>query len=214
MRPAPSRPDIRSHILDTAFGLLSDHGVAWLTQPRVSQAAGVRQSHLTYYFPTRGDLLAGVARHFMDSLSGPLLTGAQRGTLSAEHLPGVLSSALTDRRPIRAILGLIAAADEDPRLRKALRGIVRLIRARLATLFAMLSLPNDAQSVALVHTFIVGAGVLHHARADAGARREAEAALSFITVLLPTLHRPPPAHRKRSATTRRGARILPKEARS
>jgi len=205
VRPA-SRADVRTHILDTAFGLLAEHGVAWLTQTRVSKAAGVRQSHLTYYFPKRGDLLAGVAQHFMESTSEVWLARAKQGTLGAHQLPGVLTEALTDRRSIRAMLGLISAADEDPQIRVALRGIVRLIRARLTALFGMLSMPNDAQSVALAHTFIVGAAVLHHARADESARREAEAAVRFIAALLPTLRSTAQAGRRPQAASRRRSR--------
>ena len=37
-------------------------GSSGFKQPRVAAEAGLRQSHLTYYFPTRADLLAGVAR--------------------------------------------------------------------------------------------------------------------------------------------------------
>ena len=205
VRPA-SRVDVRTHILDTAFALLAEHGVAWLTQPRISKAAGVRQSHLTYYFPRRADLLAGVAQHFMENISGTWLAQAKQGTLAVHQLPGVLTQALTDRRPIRAMLGLISAADEDPHIREALRGIVRLIRARLAALFAMLSLPNDASSVALVHTFMVGAAVLHHARADESARREAEVAVRFIVALLPTLCSTVPAGRRPRIRSRRRSR--------
>jgi AcrR family transcriptional regulator len=204
-RPA-SRADVRTHILDTAFGLLAGHGVAWLTQTRVSKAAGVRQSHLTYYFPRRGDLLAGVAQHFMESISETWLARAKQGTLGAHQLPGVLTEALTDRRSIRAMLGLISAADEDPQIREALRGIVRLIRTRLAALFGMLSMPNDAESVALAHTFIVGAAVLHHARADESARREAEVAVRFIAALLPTLRSTAPAGRRPRVGSRRRSR--------
>lgn len=200
---AATGADVRTHILDTAFGLLAEHGVAWLTQPRVSKAAGVRQSHLTYYFPRRGDLLAGVAQCFLERTSGVWLARAKQGTLGARQLPGVLTEALTDRRSIRAMLGLISAADEDPQIREALRGIVRLVRARLAALFGMLSIPNDAKSVALAHTFIVGAAVLHHARADAGARREAEVAVRFIAALLPTLHSTALAARGPSVGSRR-----------
>ena len=209
VRPA-SRADIRTHILDAAFGLLAEHGVAWLTQPRVSKAAGVRQSHLTYYFPRRGDLLVGVARHFMDSVLGTWLAHAKQGKISAHQLPAVLAEALTDRRRMRAMLGLISAADEDPKIREALRGVVRLVRERLATLFGVLSLPNDAESVALAHTFIVGAAVLHHARADESARREAEVAVRFIVALLPTLRGTAAATRSPRVGSRRRDRS-PKE---
>ena len=196
-----TRADIRTRILQTAFGLLADHGVAWLTQPRVSRAAGVRQSHLTYYFPRRADLLAGVARYFVESHSGIWLARAKQGKLGVNRLPGVLTEALTDRRSVRAMLGIISAADEDPQIRDALRDLVRLIRERLAALLGVLSMPNDPGSVALVHTIIVGAAVLHHARADARARHEADMAVRFIAALLPTLH-VPAARRPRGGSRR------------
>jgi AcrR family transcriptional regulator len=188
-----SRPDVRTRILDTAFGLLADHGVAYLTQPRVSRAAGVRQSHLTYYFPTRGDLLVGVARHSMEALAGPLLDRAQSGRVTPAQLPAILTQALTDRRRVRAVLGLIVTADEDPEVREALRELLKMVRAQLAEVFAALGMPSDPDSVALVHTFVVGAAVLHHARADEAGRREAEAAVRFITGAGSTLHAAPRA---------------------
>lgn len=188
LAPAPDRrPDIRTHILDTAFGLLADHGVAYLTQPRVSKAAGVRQSHLTYYFPTRSDLLAGVARHSMEILAGPLIDQAQRGALTAASLPVILTGALTDRRRIRAVLGLVVTADEDPKVRDALRELLGLVRQRLGEMFEPMGLPNDPASLALLHTFVVGAAVLNHAQANEAGHREAEAAARFIAELLPSL---------------------------
>ncbi len=181
--PAPTapRPDVRTRILDTAFGLLAEHGVAYLTQPRVSRAAGVRQSHLTYYFPTRGDLLVGVARHSMEILAGPLLEDAQRGAVTPDQIPAILTQALTDRRRIRAVLGLIVTADEDPKVRDALRELLKMVRARISGVFATLGMPADPDTIALIHTFVVGAAVLHHARADETGRREAEMAVRFIT---------------------------------
>jgi AcrR family transcriptional regulator len=183
----PTRPDVRARILETAFGLLSGHGVAYLTQPRVSRAAGVRQSHLTYYFPTRADLIAALARYSIDILAGPMVAQAERGAITKAQLPGILFEAMSDRRRIRAILGLVAAADEDEDVRKALDELIGMVRARLARLFAVLGLPHDADSVALVHSFIIGAAVLHHARADARARREAKNAVRFVITTLPRL---------------------------
>jgi AcrR family transcriptional regulator len=47
---------IRRRILEAALDLVTTEGVAALTQPRVARLAGVRQSHLTYYFPRKSDL--------------------------------------------------------------------------------------------------------------------------------------------------------------
>jgi AcrR family transcriptional regulator len=54
--------DVRERLLEAALRLLAESGAHELTQPKVAKAAGVRQSHLTYYFPTRGELLQEVAR--------------------------------------------------------------------------------------------------------------------------------------------------------
>jgi AcrR family transcriptional regulator len=182
-----TRTDVRQRILQTAFGLLADHGVSWLTQPRVSRAAGVRQSHLTYYFPTRGDLLVGLARYSLEVLAGPLQAQAEMGALDPAQLPEILFHALSDRRRIRAILGLVHAADEDEKVRDALRELIPLVRSRLGGLFGALGLPNDAHSMAVLHSFVVGAAVLYHARADKAASTEARAVVRSVAALMPQL---------------------------
>ena len=96
----------------------------------------------------------------------------------------LLTLALTDRRRIRTLLGLIAAADEDPTVRDSLRGLVRMVRDRLGQLLEAVGLPHDPQTLALLHTVIVGAGVLHHARADDEAHAEAGRILETLTGLL------------------------------
>ena len=86
--PAPGA-DVKTRILQAALGVLAEHGAAELTQPKVARAAGVRQSHLTYYFPTRADLLLAVAEHSVGSLMAALTHGAQAG---ASRSPGWVSS--------------------------------------------------------------------------------------------------------------------------
>ena len=58
--------NVKEAILVAGQELLRESGVAALTQPKVARAAGIKQSHLTYYFPTRADLLLGVAEHSID----------------------------------------------------------------------------------------------------------------------------------------------------
>ena len=77
--------DARTKILDAALGLLAKGGAQELTQPRICKAAGVRQSHLTYYFPTIRDLLEGVAKYTLDSMTAELAKqrpGAAPGLLA------------------------------------------------------------------------------------------------------------------------------------
>jgi AcrR family transcriptional regulator len=58
--------DRRQDIINASLAVLRESGYSGFTQPRVAAEAGLRQSHLTYYFPTRVDLLAGVARVAID----------------------------------------------------------------------------------------------------------------------------------------------------
>lgn len=56
--PTQKRPklDLRTQILEAALRVVETQGIAALTQPKVAVEAGLRQSHLTYYFPRRSDL--------------------------------------------------------------------------------------------------------------------------------------------------------------
>ena len=169
--------DVRDRILDAALSLLAQGGVQELTQPRVARAAGVRQSHLTYYFPTRADLLQAVAYRSIDALAGPLLRSAQRGTLGPGALPDALARAITDTGRTRTMLGLVASADRDPAVRQRLRRLIREVRARLGAVMNATGATTDASGVAFLHTLLVGAAVLYLARNSVAARREARDAL-------------------------------------
>src|SRR6185295_1027703 len=97
--------DVRSRILEAALGLLAGGGAHELTQPRVAKAAGVRQSHLTYYFPTRGELLQEVARYSIGKLAGQLAHSRPRSIADS------IAAAAADKRRSRVMLGLVTAAD-------------------------------------------------------------------------------------------------------
>lgn len=58
--------DRRQDIINASLAVLRQSGYSGFTQPRVAAGVGLRQSHLTYYFPARIDLLAGVARAAVD----------------------------------------------------------------------------------------------------------------------------------------------------
>ena len=68
--------DRRQDIIEAGLATLREHGYAGFTQPRVAARAGLRQSHLTYYYPTRIDLLTAVGRAAIDRqlAAGPCRT--------------------------------------------------------------------------------------------------------------------------------------------
>jgi AcrR family transcriptional regulator len=164
--------DVRSRIVQAALGLLAEGGE--LTQPRVSRAAGVRQSHLTYYFPTVTDLLQAVARHSFEHLAAELGAAGRRRTPS---IAAAMAKATSDKRRVRMMLGLVTAADRDPSLKPRMRAFVKELRGRIAPMLAAAGLEVSDQNMAFMHTVVVGAAVLQLARDNAEARREARAVL-------------------------------------
>lgn len=167
--------DVRTRILEAALRLLGEGGAASITQPRVSKEAGVRQSHLTYYFPTVTDLLQAVARHSFQSLSKELTGADARGR--AASLAEAIAKATRDKRRVRVMLALVQSADRDATLKPGMRRFIRELRAGIEPLLRSAGLEATPQDVAFLHAVVVGCAVLQLARDDASAREEAGAVL-------------------------------------
>jgi AcrR family transcriptional regulator len=152
--------DIRKKVLDAATELLGDHGLRKLTQPQVAKRAGVRQSHVTYYFPRRSDLIAAVARSYSDSVAGEVLQKmqtAQAGTL-AESLSAFTTTLIGDRRRTRTLIGLLVASEEDAELRaQMLEGVLAL----RAVMEQVIGVPPGDPAAAVLQATIWGLSVQH-----------------------------------------------------
>jgi AcrR family transcriptional regulator len=153
--PAPAQ-DARQRLLAAALAVLREEGFHALTQTRVAVRCGLRQSHLTYYFPRRADLLMAVAEVVAAQVQASVAAQADAPALDLDGLRRVLRAQLADREVPRLMLSLLAAADEDPRLRDRLRqfhaGIAATLRGALAR--AGLEPPEDA--LALFHASLIG----------------------------------------------------------
>lgn len=126
--PSTVTGDVRERILDAALAVLREDGVQRLTQVQVAKRAGVRQSHLTYYFPSRTDLLDATATRFVDTLAagiGRALRG-QAGA-GARTTLAHLAKAIAEPGHMRMFIGVVVEADQDPDVRAILlRGIERM----------------------------------------------------------------------------------------
>jgi AcrR family transcriptional regulator len=161
-----------------------DSGVAALTQPRIAQAAGVRQGHLTYYFPTRTALLEGVVQYMMEGmLQGMQAIARTHAGKGADALARAVGEAIADPRRARVMLALVVASDEEPGIKVWLREFIGHLRERIGQVLAEAGL--DKSRVALFHSLLVGAAILNVARDDEHSRREARstvrAALELLT---------------------------------
>jgi AcrR family transcriptional regulator len=152
----------RQKIIQSGVELLQTQGIAALTQPRVARAAGVSQGNLTYHFPTRNDLLLAVAEAAIEGVLGHLKNiaidpaGGDLGTVLGELIPR--------QAPVRVMLGLIVAAEDNPALRAALDGLFTRVRRGITGLLEARGLGGTPEHALIAHAAFVGLAVMNHAR--------------------------------------------------
>lgn len=151
--------DKRQHIIGCALAELGESGFAAFSQLRVAKRAGLRQSHLTYYFPTRLDLLIAVAETAMDrqiaSLDG-LLAQSQPGQGAAS-----IALLLGRKENARVLLALVQGADQEPRLKTLFDDLATRMRQRAGVMLARIhGEPVPAVHHFLLHALCVGLAVL------------------------------------------------------
>jgi AcrR family transcriptional regulator len=107
--------NVRQRILDAALDIVEARGIMALTQPKVAKAAGLRQSHLTYYFPRKADLCAALldASHDRAAKKRKSKPASKDPASIFEQLAGVMF----DRRRMQFFLGIVLATSDEPELR-------------------------------------------------------------------------------------------------
>ncbi|MEM8786114.1 MAG: TetR/AcrR family transcriptional regulator [Pseudomonadota bacterium] len=108
---------LRDDILAAAMGVLRVHGVKHLSQARVAKEVGIRQSHLTYYFPKRVDLISALLQDHIDKAS-LRLDAASSGEVP--DMQAALEMLCSNRERMRFFLGLIIEADQNDELKAML----------------------------------------------------------------------------------------------
>ena len=148
---------IRARILDAAMAILHEDGIQGLSQVQVARRAKVRQSHLTYYFPKRHDLVEAVSARFVDGIVRGFGTAAGD---SSKGDPGEalrrMARTIADEGHMRMFTGVIVEADGDPELRAML---VRLARSLQATLADRLGGDDAMERARLVLASLWGIGL-------------------------------------------------------
>ena len=180
MKPAAN---VKGAILIAGETLLKEKGIAALTQPKVARAAGIKQSHLTYYFPTRAKLLLGIAEHTvsmaMAHIARCLAENPRRDTLAT-----TLSEIMITGLPPRVVIGLIVAADAEPGIRQPLCDLIADVRARIQSLLVTAGLAASADAALLFHATVVGLAVMHQARLSPESAIEVDGGVASMLKLL------------------------------
>jgi AcrR family transcriptional regulator len=144
--PDESR-DLRTEILTAAARLVMRHGVRGLTTTQVAREVGVRQSHLTYYFPTKRELLHAVMLRFLDGMLGHLETASARGLREGLR---ELHAMVTAPDHMRLLAGVAVEAETDEDLREVLREAVGHFDGTLARILGLE--PDDPATRQLMAT--------------------------------------------------------------
>src|ERR1700690_4598318 len=104
-------PDRRESLIEAAIAAVREGGYSALTQPKVAARAGMSQSHLTYYFPTRSDLVKAVAERIVSMQFERM--DAQGAPLSQETALRNVTALVTATATTRVFMALVLAADAE-----------------------------------------------------------------------------------------------------
>ena len=164
-------PDRRGAIVAAALEVIGESGPGGFTQPRVAARAGLRQSHLTYYFPTRDDLLVAVADEAVRRRIA-VLADAQAAADGPRAQVAALAGVLTSPEHTRILLALTQAADQDEAVRRSFDVLAAGVGPLGAELLQAAGIQADPVDVALLQAVSTGVAVLSLARSGDAAVAE------------------------------------------
>lgn len=110
---------MREEILSAAMRILQMHGIKKFSQAKVAKEAGMRQSHLTYYFPKKADLIAALLQQHIQQADNRLSATDQ--DIRQSDMLSALNMLANNRTRMRFFMSLILEADEQPDLQKMLQ---------------------------------------------------------------------------------------------
>jgi AcrR family transcriptional regulator len=153
----PATAPARIRILTAGVEVLHSEGFSALTQQAVAEKAGVRQSHITYYFPTRLDLLRATAQFGAECMMNPISTAAISGEVSFEQFRELLLPDLSDRNWWRLMTALVNACSESEGIRNWIAQFDAQIRDRLRDGFKAFGVVLSDLDVEFLHASYIGA---------------------------------------------------------
>jgi AcrR family transcriptional regulator len=172
--------DRRALLIQAGLDILAEEGLAGFTQARVAARVELKQGHLTYYFPTRTDLLAAVARVAVERQLAAV-AATVGGLTTPDQAVAVIATVLRRHENSRMLMALAQGADQEPEVRALFNELTNGFVTQLAALLARLGLPHAEAHADLLHALIVGLSVidLGTSRPRGAARTQAVLAATF-----------------------------------
>lgn len=163
----------RDKLLTAALDLLLTEGIQAFTQANVAQRAGVRQSHLTYYFPTRNQLLVAVVEAGTTAVLQEL--GACDAVLPADvsQFRDRMAGHVSDTRMPRLMLALVVASEEDQALKNWKAEFDAQFLMRMREALQHYGWRARDEELTLFHMSLIGIAVHNLARSTPESARDA-----------------------------------------
>ena len=152
--PGDTKEGVKQRILRTALELIQTEGFFALTQKRVAKLACVRQSHLTYYFPTRSDLLKAVGEESRNILLEAL---GNQGKPNLTNFRSVLTKTAYQKDSPRLIMSIIMAAELDLSVKKWQQSFNQEFLHLLKDFFLQAKLQVTDRDLRLYQAAVIGA---------------------------------------------------------
>ena len=195
----------KDRILKAAVQLLEESGIKAVTQPAVAKLVGIPQGQLTYHFPKRADLvlaltdkaLDGIAEFLwkkMPDLAEKSVEGAQKQLISL-----IWNCVVTSKPRVRALIGLLIEADENPEVKVKLTIQEDKVRALIAS---AMGVEPDSQEVTLTHATLLGFGLLSFLHSERNTELEKDFIFAIDT-LRKSLDKAAAAPKSRAKTAKR-----------
>jgi AcrR family transcriptional regulator len=173
----------KQDIVDAGLAILREEGLAGLTQPRVAVRAGVRQGHMTYYFPTRIDLLKAVASAAIEAQSNAAKS-VLRGISTTTEAADKIASVVVRHENSRLLAALNQSADQEPAVRELFHKLLETFVSEIGDSLKRLHMKPSANQIDLVHALFVGLSVIDLATARPNGKKRAKAVLKLTFQLL------------------------------
>lgn len=167
-----------------AIALVREQGLPKLTQPRLAKATGVSQSHLTYYFPTRADLLHAVLERAAEHQRAGVQATVAAADKGVAALVRQLAEQLSRPENTRVLVSFVLAADTDPAARAMFGRLAGGMRATIAEMLEKVGIAPRPETVTMVHALGTGLAILELALGGSAAQPNTAATLRRLFQLL------------------------------
>lgn len=179
MTPTAAPPDLRDKIIAASLHVLQTEGIRRFTQTRVAQRAKLRQSHLTYYYPTKADLLEATAERVLDGVTAQIAeAGRTVPGWGAGHFLGELVTRMCESAHMRMFVAMVVEADRDPAVRKLLQRGTTRVHAAIAEVLG--GGPKALRRARVIQATIWGLALYTFANPSAPAAELTEDTLDFL----------------------------------